>query len=308
MKRIASALALVAVLLLLAASPLRAEDCAASGAAPSDKLAPAVLNPCFEGVAFGEARAATVEHCAARVRADYGVLMMAEKSAVEKDALKKRMETEAADVGRNVTDFSAAPSGFDASPLAADFAKNADEGLFEVTKNADRVYFLYSRDQLWKIVWVLEAKEPLDEVLKRVEAAYGKGARSKADEKVVNWASKALRVELVDESATFKAYVLRWIANDVEPKVVAYRKEKGAVAAPPRASTLGEDDVLNQALEKPEAVDNVVDDILGGKQKPVPDVAGEAKAQKDEKDKAKGLIRKPPKKLKKAPGPQPKTL
>lgn len=308
MKRIASALPLVAALALFTVSPLRAEDCASSGSLPSDNLAPSVLNPCFEGVAFGETRAATIEHCSARVRADYGVLMMAEKSATEKDALKKRMETDVADVGRNVTDFTGAPSGFDASPLAVDYAKNADEGLFEVTKNADRIYFFYSRDQLWKIVWVQEAKEPLDEVLKRVEVAYGKGARSKDDEKVATWASKALRVELVDERATFKAYVLRWIANDVEPKVVGYRKEKGAIAAPPKASTLGEDDVLNQALEKPEAVDNVVDDILGGKQKPVPDVAGEAKAKKDEKDKAKGIIRKPPKKLKKAPGPQPKTL
>lgn len=308
MRRDVWVLSLVTALLLLAGMPLQAEECAPTGAQPSDKLAPAIFDPCFENVTFGEPRGKTVEHCAARVRTEYGVLMMAEKSAVEKDALKKRMETEVADVGRNTTEFSGATSGFDASPLAADFAKHADEGLFEATKGADRVYFLYSRDQLWKIVWVMEGKTPIEELLKRLETAYGKGVASKADERVTTWDSAALRFELIDRRGTFHAYVLRWTSKDQAPKVEAYRKEKGAVVAAPTGVNLGEDDVLNKALGDSEKVDDVADDILGAKPKPIPDVAAEAKAQKEEKDKAKGIIKKKPKILKKAPGPDPKKL
>lgn len=303
----ALSLSLVAALLLLA-GPLRAEECASTGALPSDKLAPSLFDPCFENVTFGEPRDKTIEHCAARKRAEYGVLMMAEKSAVEKDALKKRMETETSSFGANVTDFSGATSGFDASPLAADFAKHADEGLFETTKGTDRVYFLYSRNQLWKIVWVMDGKVAIEDLRKSLEAVYGKGASSKADERTTTWESPALRLELVDRRGTFNAYTLRWTSKEQAPKVEAYRREKGAVVAPAIGSNLGEDDVLNKALGESEKVDDVADDILGAKPKPIPDVAAEAKAQKEEKDRAKGIIKKKPKVLKQAPGPQPKKL
>ena len=308
MTRTTWALSVAAVLLLLGA-PARAEECAATGAQPADKLSPSVLDPCFENVTFGEPREKTIEHCAARTKAEYAVLMLAEKSATEKDALKKRMDDDVAALGKNNTDFTGGASGFDASPLSNDFAKHADEGLFEVAKGTDRVYFLYSQNQLWKIVWVVDAASlPFEDLQKRVLDAYGKGAVSKTDAKLTTWDSKALRLELVDPRPVFNAYVLRWTSKDMTPKVEAWRKSKGAIVAPPPSVNLGEDDVLNKAMGNGEKVDNVVDDILGQKVKEVPDVAGEAKQQKEEKDKAKGLIKKKPKQLKEAPGPKPKGL
>ncbi len=309
MRRGTWALSVMAAALLVAA-PLRAEECAPSGAAPADKLAPSVLDPCFEGVTFGEARGRTLEHCAARVRSDYGVLMLAEKSAVEKDALKKRMDDDVAKLATNGTDFTGGATGFDASPLVSDFAKHADEGLFEVSKGTDRVYFLYSEDRLWKIVWVVDAaSQSLDDLTKRVSDAYGKGTPSKADAKLTVWDSKVLRLELADQRPVFNAYVLRWTSKEHAAKVEAHRREKGAVVAAPAQLNLGEDDVLNQATGSGEKVDNVVDDILGQKPGAVPDVAGEAKAQKAEKDKAKGaVIKKKTKVLNQAPGPKPKGM
>lgn len=298
----------LAALMLLAAGVARAEECAATGVQPSDKLSPSIIDPCFENVAFGEARTKTIEHSAARVRTEYGALMMAEKSATEKDALKARMETDVVELGRNTTDFTGGASGFDASPVAADFAKHADEGVFEVPKGTDRVYFFYSQDQLWKIAWVLDAKQPFEDVAKHAQEVYGKGAVSKVDPKLTTWESKAMRVELIDQRPVFNAYVLRWTSKELAPKVDAYRKQKGAIVASPAAVDLGEDDVLNKAMGDGEKVDNVVDDILGAKPKAIPDVVGEAKHEKEEKDKAKGIIKKPPKQLKKAPGPQPKGM
>ena len=316
MKQNAWTLSIAAVLLLISGPLAAAEECAPTGAQPFDKLAPSVFDPCFENVTFGETRQKTTEHNANRVKGEYGVLMLAEKSATAKDELKKRMDDDVAGLTKGYTDFTGGATGFDASPLANDFAKHADEGVLEISRGTDRVYYFYSRDQLWKIVWVMDASQSFDDVKKHVTDTYGKGTAAKAaakidakiDAKVATWESKALRLELVDQRPVFNAYVLRWIAKDVAPKVEAYRREKGAVPAVAPATNLGEDDVFEKAMGKPDKVDDVADDILGKKPNEVPDVVGKAKAEKEEKDKAKGIIKKKTKVLKEAPGPKPKGL
>ena len=263
-----------------------------------DVLAPVLYEQCFADVSFGEDRATTIKTRAERIRTRYQERMLAERDAVEKDALKKRMKEVLEALSLNSTDFDGKALGYNASVIGRDFAQNAGESLYVVEKGRNRVYFFYGNDKLWKVAIVIGGGVDYDALSEQLAVLYGPGKRGAMPRDgasfVTTWTSKRIRMTLSDEQRVFKAYVLRWTDLALEKEVMAFRKRSGVTvgASAPRIDH-GEEDILGAALEDGgDAHDNVVDDILGKKPAPIPDVAGANKKNKPRK--AKQAIPKPP--------------
>jgi hypothetical protein len=286
-------------LVLLTAVPLLAEE---------PCFPPALYDGTLSGIEFGTTRVEARDKVAARIQERYRGLIMAEKGAVEKDALRKRVETEVAALNDNLVDFDGRPTGFDATVVGRDFAQKADETMFFLARGKDRAYLFFSQDKLWRVVYVLDGSEDYQGVRDGLEKLYGqpaKAAKGAPANAAVAWKGAGCTFTLRDERKLFNAYALTWEGTAEATTVAQHRKAKGASVETPTGSSGFEDSVLDAATGSPsENVDNVVDTILGSKPKPVEDVAGQARQrEKDEDAQRKAEDKKAKQKPKTEPAP-----
>lgn len=132
---------------------------------------------------WGLSKADVVKLLKARVRVEFEQRVKVERDILRQDSLYREAQERAQRVSENYVSFDGQKTGWDVSPIRAEFTHGNRESMMVVTGNGSRDLYFFIQDKLWKWYRELtpapgEAQDP-DRTLAALEQRLGPGKTQK---------------------------------------------------------------------------------------------------------------------------------
>jgi hypothetical protein len=134
---------------------------------------------------WGMSKADLIKLLKGQIRAEFDQRIKVERDIMRQDAIYQEFKERAQRLGENFVAFEGAKTGWDVSPIAAEFSRDNREGMLVVTGKGTRDMYFFIQGKLWK--WYREIDREAGEAASSAEAlkrrfGAGKAQKSRRDE------------------------------------------------------------------------------------------------------------------------------
>jgi hypothetical protein len=126
-------------------------------------------------VRWGMSKADLLKLLKAQIRVEFEQRIKVERDIMRQDALYQEAQNQYRRISENFVSFEGTKTGWDVSPIGAEFTHGNRETMLVVTRKTSRDFYFFIQGRLWKWYRELQSETPAEEAVADLEQRFGRG-------------------------------------------------------------------------------------------------------------------------------------